>query len=277
MNEARGLGEALLRAGSTLLERLAAYLPGILAAILLLVAGWILARILRALTKRALLLVDAMLPRLGLPASVSHVRAARSSVVAGTIVFWVVLLFFAMAATQALGLKAFTDWIAKLIDYLPTLAVGLLILAAGWLASGFAADLVQATVPRLEPGQRGMLARIVRVTILAGAILVGADQIGIRVTFLAIFVGAIAATVGGGVALAVGLGSRDYVANLIAAHHLRQAFAVGQTLRIAGHEGRLLEVTATGVILETAEGRVLVPARLFHRHSVTVKARAGHG
>lgn len=277
MNEARGLGEALLRAGSTLLERLAAHLPGILAAILLLVAGWILARILRALTKRALLLVDAMLPRLGLPASVSHVRAARSSVVAGTIVFWVVLLFFAMAATQALGLKAFTDWIAKLIDYLPTLAVGLLILAAGWLASGFAADLVQATVPRLEPGQRGMLARIVRVTILAGAILVGADQIGIRVTFLAIFVGAIAATVGGGVALAVGLGSRDYVANFIAAHHLRQAFAVGQTLRIAGHEGRLLEVTATGVILETAEGRVLVPARLFHRHSVTVKARSGHG
>ncbi len=277
MNEVRGLGEALLNAASTLLERLASYVPGAIAAVLLLLAGWILARILRALTQRAVLLVDAMLPRLGLPASVSQIRAARSSVVAGTVVFWVVLLFFVMAATQALGLKAFTDWLARLIEYLPTLAVGLLILAAGWLTSGFAADLVQATVPRLDPGQRSMLARIVRVTILAGAILVGADQIGIRVTFLAIFVGAVAVTVGGGVALAVGLGSREYVANLIAAHQLRQAFAVGQTLRIAGHEGRLLEVTATGVILETAEGRVLVPARLFQEQSVTVMARADHG
>ncbi len=277
MDEVRSLGDSLSHAASTLLERVTHHLPGVVAAILLLLVGWMFARILRALTKRAMLLIDTMLPRLGLPTGLSHVRAARGSVVAGTIVYWVVLLLFITAATQVLGLQAFTDWLAKLIDYLPTLAVGLLILAAGWLMSGFAADLVQATVPRLEPGQRNMMARIVRVSILVGAILIGADQIGIRITFLAIFVGAIAVTVGGGVALAVGLGSRAYVANLIAAHHLRQAFAVGQTVRIAEHEGRLLEITSTGVIIETAEGRVLVPASLFHEQPVTVKARTGNG
>lgn len=277
MNEMRSLGDSLSHAATTLLDRVTHHLPGVVAAILLLLIGWMFARILRALTKRAMLLIDTMLPRLGLPTGLSHVRAARGSVVAGTIVYWVVLLLFITAATQVLGLQAFTDWLAKLIDYLPTLAVGLLILAAGWLMSGFAADLVQATVPRLEPGQRNMMARIVRVSILVGAILIGADQIGIRITFLAIFVGAIAVTVGGGVALAVGLGSRAYVANLIAAHHLRQAFAVGQTVRIAEHEGRLLEITSTGVIIETTEGRVLVPASLFHEQPVTVKARTGNG
>ncbi len=277
MNEMRSLGDSLSHAATTLLDRVTHHLPGVVAAILLLLIGWMFARILRALTKRAMLLIDTMLPRLGLPTGLSHVRAARGSVVAGTIVYWVVLLLFITAATQVLGLQAFTDWLAKLIDYLPTLAVGLLILAPGWLMSGFAADLVQATVPRLEPGQRNMMARIVRVSILVGAILIGADQIGIRITFLAIFVGAIAVTVGGGVALAVGLGSRAYVANLIAAHHLRQAFAVGQTVRIAEHEGRLLEITSTGVIIETAEGRVLVPASLFHEQPVTVKARTGNG
>jgi hypothetical protein len=278
MNDLRDLGGTLAHAATTLLERLVAYLPSILAAALLLLAGWVLAIVMRAITTRAVLLVDTMLPRLGLPSGISRLRAARGSVVAGTVVFWVVLLFFVTAATQALGLQAFTDWLAKLIDYLPTLAVGLLILAAGWLLSGFAADLVQATVSRLEPGQRAMLARIVRVAILAGAILIGADQIGIRITFLAIFVGAIALTVGGGLALAVGLGAREHVANLIAAHHLRQAFAVGQTIRLAEHEGRLLEFTATGAIIETAEGRVVLPARLFNERPVTVKARgAGHG
>ncbi|HQZ46321.1 MAG TPA: mechanosensitive ion channel [Usitatibacteraceae bacterium] len=277
MDEVRVFGDSLTRAASILLERVIAHLPGVIAAILLMLVGWLLAKLMRSLTKRAMMVIDAMLPRLGLPSGISSLRAARSSVVAGTVVYWVVLLLFITAATQVLGLQAFTDWLAKLIDYLPTLAAGMLIFAAGWLMSGFAADLVQATVPRLEPGQRDMLARIVRVSILVGAILIGADQIGIRITFLAIFVGAIAVTVGGGVALAVGLGSREYVSNLIAAHQLRQAFAVGQTLRIAGHEGRLLEVTATGVIIETAEGRVVVPARLFQEEPVTVKARAGHG
>lgn len=277
MNPASGLGDSLARAASILVERVIHHLPGVLAAVLLLLAGWVLARILRVLTRRAILLLDTMLPRLGLPGALSQVRAARASVVAGTAVYWVVLLLFITAATQVLGLQAFTDWLAKLIEYLPTLAVGLLILVAGWLLSGFAADLVQATLPRLEPGQRAMMARIVRAGILAGAILIGADQVGIRVTFLALFVGAIAATVGGGVALAVGLGSREFVANLIAAHHLRQAFAVGQTLRVGEHEGRLLEITATGFVLETGEGRVLVPARLLHELPVTVKGRAANG
>jgi small-conductance mechanosensitive channel len=223
------------------------------------------------------MLIDTMLPRLGLPGNVSRLRTARGSAVAAGMMFWVVLLFFITAATQVLGLQAFTDWLAKLIEYLPTLVAGLLIIAAGWLMSGFAADLVQATAKGLELRQRDVLARIVRISILVGAILVGADQIGIRITFLAIFVGAVAVTVGGGLALAVGLGAREHVANLIAAHQIRQAFIVGQTLRIGEHEGQLLEVTATGVVIETDEGRVLLPARLFTEQPVTVRARANHG
>ena len=277
MNDLHGLGEAALQSASSMLGRVGAHLPGFFAAVVLVVLGWALARVMRALTARAMLLVDMLLQRMGLPAGVSHMRAARASVVAGTVVFWVVLFFFVTAAAQVLGLQAFSDWLGKLVDYLPTFAAGLLILAAGWLISGFAADLVQATVSRLDAGQRNMLARIVRVAILAGAILVGADQIGIRITFLAIFVGAIAATVGGGVALAVGFGAREHVANLIAAHQFRQAYAPGQTLRIAEHEGRLLEITATSVILEAGEGRVVLPARMLNEQPVTVTARDPHG
>jgi small-conductance mechanosensitive channel len=277
MSDVRGLGDTVVNATSTMLEHLATYLPNFITAIFLILVGWVLARMMRALTMRAAMLIDTMLPRLGLPGNVSRLRTARGSAVAAGMMFWVVLLFFITAATQVLGLQAFTDWLAKLIEYLPTLVAGLLIIAAGWLMSGFAADLVQATAKGLELRQRDVLARIVRISILVGAILVGADQIGIRITFLAIFVGAVAVTVGGGLALAVGLGAREHVANLIAAHQIRQAFIVGQTLRIGEHEGQLLEVTATGVVIETAEGRVLLPARLFTEQPVTVRARANHG
>ncbi|MCF8150707.1 MAG: mechanosensitive ion channel [Burkholderiaceae bacterium] len=277
MSDVRGLGDAVVNATSTMLERLVSYLPNFVAAILLVLLGWILARMMRALAIRGALLIDTMLPRLGLPTGVSRLRTARGSAVAGSVMFWVVLLFFVTAATQVLGLQAFTDWLAKLIDYLPTLVAGVLILAAGWLMSGFASDLVQATAKGLEPGQRDVLARIVRVSILVAALLVGADQIGIRITFLAIFIGAIAITVGGGLALAVGLGSREHVANLIAARQLRQAYAVGQILRVGEHQGQLLEFTATAVIIETAEGRVVLPARMFSELPVTVRSRSDRG
>lgn len=277
MSDVRSLSDSGIHAATAILERLVSYLPSFAAAMVLVFVGWVVAKAMRALAMRTALLIDTVLPRLGLPAGLSRFRVSRGSVVVGAVVYWLVLLFFVTTATQVLGLQAFTDWLSKLIDYLPTLIVGLLILTAGWLMSGFAADLMQATVTGLEAGQSAMLERIVRVSILVGAILVGADQIGIRITFLAIFIGAIAITVGGGVALAVGFGARGHVANLIAAHHLRQAFTVGQTLQFAEYEGRLLEITATGLIIETADGRVMLPASLFNEHPLTVKSRGNHG
>ena len=273
MNPLRSLREALATVGSTLLERIVAFVPSVLGAVLLLIVGWVLARVLRVVATRAALLLDTLLARVGGPAGAERLRMGRAAAVFGTVVFWVVLLFFATAATQVLGLQTFTNWLARLIDYLPTLAAGVLIVVAGYVLSRFVADLVRATVTRLDAAQRSVLARLTQIAILVGAVLVGADQIGIRITFLAIFAAAAAAAVVGGLAIAVGLGARDHIANLIGAHHLRQAFTVGQTIRVAGHQGRVLEVTAAALILETDEGRVNLPGRIYSDQPIAVITR----
>lgn len=273
----RGFGESIATAGTTLAERLAAYVPSVFAALVLLLVGWLLAHLLKLITTRAVLLLDTLLSRLGLPASVARVQAGRGSAVAGAIVFWGVLLAFAAAAAQALGLHAFTDWLSRLVQYLPTLLVGLIILAAGWVLATLAGGLAESAATQLEPAQRRALARVVRVSIVAGAILIAADQIGVRITFLAIFAAAVGLMLGGGVAIAVGLGAREHVANLIAGHHLREAYSVGQWLRVGGHEGRLLEITATGFVIETVEGRTVLPARLLAVEPVTVLTKGVDG
>jgi len=277
MIEVRTLGDSVSTAAAAVLERIVAYLPSLLGAVLLLLVGWIVGRLLRALAMRAVLLVDNLLARFGTAVEGDRMRVGRAGSVLGTIVFWVVLLVFVTAATKVLGLQTFTDWLARLIEYLPTLAAGLLIVAAGYLLSRFVADLVRATATALAPAQRNTLARIVQASILVGAMLVGADQIGVRVTFLAIFVAAAAGAVVGGAALAVGLGARGFVANLIGAHHLRQAFAVGQTIRVAGHEGRILEVTSSTVVLETDDGRVTLPGRIYDEQPIALVAHANDG
>lgn len=277
MKEMRNLGDTLAAAAAAIFDRVVAYLPSVFGAVLLLIAGWALARLLRALTMRAVLLLDKFFSRISTPAGLERLRIGRASVVLGTIVFWVVVLFFITAATQVLGLQAFTNWLARLVDYLPTLAAGLLIVAGGYLLSRFVADLVHAAGTRLAFSQRVALARVVQTLILVGAILVGADQVGIKITFLAIFASAAAAAVVGGVAIAVGFGAREYVANLIGAHHLRQAFPVGQVIRVGSHQGRVLEVTPTVIILETAEGRVTLPGAVYNQEPITVIARAADG
>jgi hypothetical protein len=271
------LGEALRRAGAEIGERILASLPNLLGALLLLVIGWLLARILRALVMRAVLLVETLAARIGPHGGLEPLRMRRASVVIDGIVFWGAMLVFVTAAAHVLELTSFTDWLNRLVAYLPTLAAGVLIVIAGVLLSRFLANLVQAASTAVDPAQRALLARVVYVTVLTGAVLVGADQVGIRVTFLAIFAAALGGVIAGGVALAVGLGSRDFIANLIGAHYLRQAFAVGQTIRAAGHQGRILDIHATGVVLETTEGRVTLPGRVYHDEPIVLLGTAPHG
>ena len=276
MDKASNLGASLTSAAAALIDRVINYLPSVFGAIALLIIGWALARLLRALTMRAVMLLDKIFSRMGAPGT-ERLRMGRASVVLGTIVFWVVILFFVTAATQVLGLAPFTRWLGQLVEYLPTLAAGGLILAAGYVLGRIAADLVRATVTRLPPAQRSVLARTAQVVIVVGAALVGAEQIGIKVTFLVVFIAAVAAAVVGGVALSVGMGARDYISNLIGAHYLRQAFPVGQTVRVGEFEGRVLEVNATALILETVNGRVSVPGRVYNEQAITVIARNPNG
>jgi small-conductance mechanosensitive channel len=261
---------AFVRAASATIDRLLLNLPQLLGALALLILGWLLARLLRLAARRGVALLDSLLAR---STGSARWRIGRSAALLGTLVYWVVLLFFVAAATQTLGLQTFTDWLSRLLDHLPTLTAGLLIMVAGYLLSGFVGQLVQATATGLAPAQRAALARVAQGATLVVALLVGADQIGLKVTWIAIFAALLVAAVLGGLAIAVSLGSRSYVSNLIGAHYLRQALQPGQRVRVAGHEGRIVDISATSLVLETADGRVLLPGRLYHDEAIVLVAR----
>lgn len=265
-------GTALSAAFAQFAERAGHFLPSILGAILLLLIGWVVARILRTVAIRTAFIVDRMMSRFIATASAERATLSQSSAkILGSIVFWLVLLFFITAATQMLGLNAFTAWLAGVVNYVPTLFAGALIIAAGFLLSRLARELVVATYAIAGTRQRELLGRTVQAIILITALLVGADQVGIKVTFLVIIAAAAGGTIAASVALALSLGARNYVANLIGGHHLRQAFSVGQTVRVAGIEGRILELTPVSMILETEEGRVTLPAKVFGEEPIVLK------
>lgn len=263
--------DALAGAFDQTLQRLALYLPNVIGAFLLLLAGWIVAHALRLAAMRLTLLGERALARISTGRGTTTTRLPGSSAkILGSVVFWVVLLFFVAATTQVLGLQVFAAWLARVADYLPTVFAGLLIIVAGVLLSRLARDVVEAAAVGTGERQRALIGRVVQAAILVTAILVGADQIGIRVTFLVILAAAAGIALVGAVALALSIGARDYVANLIGAHHLRQRYSVGQQVRVAGYEGRILELTETALVLETGEGRASLPAKVYNEQPIVL-------
>jgi small-conductance mechanosensitive channel len=134
-------------------------------------------------------------------------------------------------------------------------------------------ELVQATGTAMPVAQRNALARVAQGATLVVALLVGADQVGLKVTWIAIFAAVLVASLLGGLAIAVSLGARGFVANMIGAHYLRQTLRAGQRVRVAGHEGQVLDISATSLVLETADGRVLLPGGLYHQEAIVLIVR----
>jgi len=267
------VGEAFSQIGS----RLAEYAPSVLGATLLLLLGWVVARLLRGLAVKLMGVLELLLHRMFRGRAEGAPRLPSASIhIVGSLLFWVVILFFVAASTQVLGLAVFTAWLKDVVGYLPTLFAGVLIVIAGALLSGLARDLTIAALTGLPEPQRLLLGRIVQGVLLMVAVVVGADQIGVKITFLVILAAVVAGAVIGGLALAVSLGARTFISNLIGAHYLRQAFGIGQRVRVAGYEGRILDLTSVSLVIECDEGRVSLPAKIYNEEPIVLVIGRDH-
>jgi small-conductance mechanosensitive channel len=192
------------------------------------------------------------------------------------VVFWAVFLFFVAAATEALGLVVVTSGLGRLAGYLPTLLAAVLVVLAGLVTGNITQSLVTRTAASAGAQYAEALGRAGKATILLLAVLVALDQIGIDSTLLILVTSIVVGVVLGGLALAFGIGARTMVSNILASHYLHQAFQVGQNIRLGDVRGRIEEIRPTHVVVDSAEGRIWVPAKQF-AETTSVLLREGSG
>ncbi len=250
---------------------LIAALPGIAAALVLLLAGLLAARLVRTLTLKLLHLLNLFLERVlsGRIRAVVHFSSGIARLLAA-ILFWITLFVFATAALRTAGLTGIAAWLERVVDFLPGIVSGGLIVVVGYILAGLVREVTLAAAHSAEFTEAVVISRLAQAVTLVTALMIGLDQIGIDVSFLTTMLGISSAALLFGFALAFGLGARTLVSNLIAAHHLRDMLEPGQQIRMGEWEGTVLEVAATAVILDTESGRVSVPAKLYQEQPVVL-------
>jgi small-conductance mechanosensitive channel len=265
--------EAVSSAASRLLAQFIEFLPTLIGALVVLVVGWLLARLLRSAVRRLLRWSNRFFDR---RMGTERARALKLSPtmvqLIGNIAFWLIILFAVTLTTRVLGMVAFSAWLDRVVAYLPTLLAGGLIMLAGWVISTLARDLTAAAVTSARLAHAEVFARGVQGAILAMALVLGINQIGIDVSLLTTLIAILVAAGAGAMALAFGLGARSLVSNLIGSHYLQQQFEPGQRARVGDIEGEIVELTPVGMVLATAKGRVTIPAKVFHDEPTTLLA-----
>ncbi|NWF35929.1 mechanosensitive ion channel domain-containing protein [Mariprofundus sp. KV] len=238
--------------------------PQVIAGIALLAAGWLVAYLLAAATKRVVGGIDLLFKRGSKSGNAKQARMQRTSIlIISKAVFWTVMLFFIAATANMLGWKMFSGWMDGVITYLPNLIAGIAIVLGGILLSNSARTIISTAAASAGVEHFDLLSRLVQIAILFTAIVIGVEQIGINVQFLTSITLVIVGILLAGAALAFGLGAKTLIANVIGSQQLRQQCRLGETMTVGQFEGIVTEVTRTTVCLETEAGRTVVPAKLF--------------
>jgi hypothetical protein len=272
-------GRAWLEVAKPLADRIAlatGLTRSTIVAALILLLGLIAAAVLGRLARR---LVARSARWLGSfqPGAVSVPQLDRVEKAVGSAVYWLVVVFAVMAATETLGLPVVTAWLSGVATFLPRVAVAIVIVALGTVAARITRHVVTSTASGANVSSAERLGRVTELALLLGTALVAIEQLGIEISFLK---ATLLIMFGGllfGAALAFGMGGRDLVANILSAHYVHRLYQVGQVVRIDGIEGRIVRIAETSVILECADGDVSIPARVFADSRSTLVVRKGGG
>ncbi len=201
---------------------LVAFLPNLFGALLLLLLGYIVAKVLGGVTRRAL-------GKAGFDAAVHREPTGqwikrvipRPSNLAGAIVFWAVFLGAVSIAVDVLGIEALENLVAAIYSYLPNVLAALLIFIVAVAIAAGVATLAGKFLGDTSLGR--IVSTVAPILVFAIATFMILDQLKIAETIVTITYAALIGALALGSALAFGLGGRD-----VAAQMLQGAYAKGQ-------------------------------------------------
>jgi hypothetical protein len=205
----------LLEPVRAFLAQVGAFVPRLALAIAVLIAGWLAAKVARFAVIRALRAVNfnVLTERAGVDGFLAQggVKSGTTEILA-VLVYWLVILAALVIAFNGLGLTYITDLLGRIVLFVPKVIVALLILVFGAYFARFIGDTVTTYCRNVEIQDAPLLGKLAQYAIMAFVALIVLDQVDVggeivRESFLIILAGIVFA-----LALAFGLGGKDWAA-----------------------------------------------------------------
>ncbi|MBF0569584.1 MAG: hypothetical protein HQL18_02270 [Candidatus Omnitrophica bacterium] len=202
----------------TMLHSIKMFTPFLLAAVLILLIGWIIANVLKGIVQKVLdqAKFNDFSRDIGFADILAkgNVGLTPSGLLSG-LVYWAVMIVVFAVAVDAIGLKVAADLMAKLAGYIPHVASSIFIVFVGMFLARLVAGIVRASMANAGLPRAELLASIAKGSILIFVAVMALQELEIASFFVTttfqIFFGALCFAL----ALAFGLGAKDLAAKIL--------------------------------------------------------------
>jgi hypothetical protein len=218
------IADALVQSWRNMAIGFVQLVPRLVAAVIILAVGFIVSLAIRRLIQQILvwLHVERMSRRIGASEILRAAEMPPVAVLIAKIVFWLVWIGFIVSAIDTLRFAPFAGLVQNFFRFVPRLLIAMLVLALTLLVANFLwrATLL-ASVNASVPGAR-LLSGALRLLVIAVGVVMALEQLGLATTVVltafAIAFGALML----GLAIAFGLGGRDFAKELLLQHFRSQ-------------------------------------------------------
>ncbi|WP_420321830.1 mechanosensitive ion channel family protein [Flagellimonas sp.] len=260
---------------TTMGRDIAMALPKIIGALIVLLIGWIVTKIILFILGKILKLAkaDALSEKIN-EMDLFGRGDFKIDIIKVILGFakWFLLLVFLIVAADILSWEIISTEIGNLLRYLPRLFSALALMMIGLYIGNFVKNTVKKLFDSLEFGGSNLVSNLLFYVIVIFISITALNQAGIDTSIITNNITMILGAFLLAFAIGLGLGSRDVITDLLRSFYTRRTYAVGDKVVIAGHTGTIEAIENNALILITKEGKFVIPIKDVVSEKVEIKS-----
>jgi hypothetical protein len=200
------------------LNQIAISLPRILGAILILIIGWIIAKLLKRGLIKLLYLVkfNYLTEKTGIDKFLKEGGAKLNSIgIIGTLFYWILMLIVLIATLNSLNLTVASTLFNEIMMYFPNIIVAIVILIIGIYLARMVSQITKTSLKGMKEKTSGLISQIAFIAIIILTIFITLGQLNIATEIVTSAFSIIFGAICLALALAFGLGGREKAAEIL--------------------------------------------------------------
>ena len=248
-------------------------LPNILGALLILLVGWLLTKLVVLILKRILKFAKAdKLTEIINDKVLSGKTTIKFNVITVIVVFvkWILFLAFLIIAADIMNWEIVSREVGNLMQYLPKLFSAIALFIVGLYIANFVKKAIMGVFETFDLRGSKLVGTLVFYIIAFIITVTALNQAGINTEIITnnatIILGAFLAAV----ALSFGLGSKEIVRDILRTSYARKNFKIGQKIVYKEISGTIVSMENLTITLDTTEGLLFVPVHKITNEDIMV-------
>lgn len=248
--------------------------PSIIGAIIILVLGWLLTKLLVRVIRKALKLAKAnkLDDKLNDIEIVEGKKLSFDTIkIVSNFVKWMLYVILIIMVSDILNLTMISEQISNLLGYLPQLFAALVIFTIGLILANAVKKGIRSFFESMDLSGAKIISQVVFFIILVFTSITALNQAGVDTEIITSNITMILAAFLLAFALAFGFGAQRVVGDLLKTFYARRTYEIGKVIEFNDVKGEVEAIDNISITLKTEKGKLVLPIKDLVESQVKVQ------